>query len=241
MALTKYQLQTTQLLQNPSAANPLYSTADIITYINRARRQIAGEHQCIRALGNLALTIGNQVYSYANLNYGTTNSLVAGTFNVRMITVFNGAGQSFIDNVPFEWFNQYYTAQANPIRGIPTVWTQYAQGSLGSLLFYPIPSGNLVTSVDAAIYPVDLIDDTTIELLPDEWTDAVCFYAAFLALLSAQNNIRSAESDKMFQRYQEFGNRARSAATSDVLPFHFEKSGVKYAPNPGGIKPPQGK
>jgi hypothetical protein len=241
MALTKYQLQTTQLLQNPAAQSPLYATSDITTYINRARRQVAGEHQCIHAQATLALSFNNQVYTFSSFNYGPINNLVAGTFNVRMITLFASVGQTFVDNVPWEWFNQYYAAAANPIRGTPTIWAQFGQGSLGTLLFYPIPSGNIVAAVDAVVFPIDLVDDTTIELIPDEWTDAICFYAAFLALLSAQNNIRSAEADKMFERYQEFGNRARAAATSDVLPFHFEKSGVKYAPNPGGIKPPQGK
>ena len=51
--LTEYIARTQKLLQHPvPATNPLYSQADITGYINTARKQLAGEGQCIRRICN---------------------------------------------------------------------------------------------------------------------------------------------------------------------------------------------
>lgn len=65
MALTAYLAATNRLLQNPIPANPLYSTADLTTYINEARQQLAGDAQCIRATGTANLTAALQFYPFS--------------------------------------------------------------------------------------------------------------------------------------------------------------------------------
>ena len=54
-----------------------------------------------------------------------------------------------------------------------------------------------------------MYDSTTPEAIPYLWTDAVPFFAAYYALLSAQAGQRQGDADRMFARYQEFTNRAR--------------------------------
>jgi hypothetical protein len=77
------------------------------------------------------------------------------------------------------------------------------------------------------------VNDTTAEAIPYLWTDAVPYFAAYLALLSSQTGARTADADKMMQRYTEFVERAKRAATGDVLPWQYQGQ-----PVPGGLNTP---
>ena len=71
----------------------------------------------------------------------------------------------------------------------PPVWCcQFGQGTSGSIKLYPIPDQSYQSQWDALCLPSPLEDDTSFEAIPEPWTKAVPYYAAFLALLS-----RSAE------------------------------------------------
>jgi hypothetical protein len=60
-----------------------------------------------------------------------------------------------------------------------------------------------------------LASDATIEAIPYPWTEAVPFYAAWLALMTVQ---RQADADKMMVRYMELMSRARQETTPTFLP-----------------------
>lgn len=83
--------------------------------------------------------------------------------------------QAYIRQYPFQF--QY----------VPTFYTQLGQGANGSLLFYPLPSQIYQYELDCIILPQNLIDDLSVELIPQPWQDAVPFYAAFLAFGELQN------------------------------------------------------
>jgi hypothetical protein len=77
-------------------------------------------------------------------------------------------------------------------------------------------------------FPITLASDSDPEAIPYLWTDAVPYFAAYLALLSAQSQARQADAERMFSRYSEFLNRARRFATPSVL------SGI-YPQNPSPV------
>lgn len=234
--LNQYILQTQQLLQNPASPVALYSSSDLTSYINRARGQIAGEHACIRFRGSLSTVAAQQSYNFSSISLSGGTGL-GGILAVRMLTLATSTGNALINNVPWEWFNQYAIVQPTTLTGTPHVWAQYAQGANGSLLLNPVPTGVSVISVDCVCYPIPLVDDTTAEAIPYEWTDAVPFFAAYFALLSSQSGQRQADADRMMERYQFFANRARAAATPGTLPFQFDKSSPVFPATPAGIAP----
>jgi hypothetical protein len=161
---------------------------------------------------------------------------VQGVLNVRAVWIFQGSGSTYINPDSFESFSLYNLNNLDPTPGLPTVWAQYGQGALGSIVFDPVPSTAWQVQLDCVVYPIPLVDDTTVEIIPYLWTDAVPYFAAYLALLSAQTGIRTQEADAMFKRYQEFVARARRAATPAAVPWLFEQTQI-----PGGISPqPQG-
>ena len=75
--LSYYLTQLTQLLANPAAPSPLYATADLTTWINTARAQVAGETGCIRLIGSLPVTSVSQVYPFSAITTTVTGSVTA--------------------------------------------------------------------------------------------------------------------------------------------------------------------
>lgn len=238
--LTSYQTDTLNLLQAPAAPSNLYTTASLTRWINQARHQTAGEGECVRAMGTISVVAGTTTYPFSGVTFAVASSVsgVSRPFHVRSAWVAIGDGQKMLVARPFQWFANYYLNQVVPTTApYPSSWAQYGQGVTGSLRIYPTPTVDGTLSVDCVCDPIDLVDDTTVEALPYPWTDAVPYYAAYLALLSAQTGARQADANRMFQLYAEFVNRARKASTPSVLPYQFEQSPSLVRGNQLGVQP----
>ena len=220
--LTAYLTQTQRLLQNPPASQQLYSTSDLTAYINLARGQLALEEACIRVLGTLSITSATNPYAFTSIvTSGTTG--VQGVNLVRMATYNVSGGQKFIVPRPWEWYNRYLACQISIANAPPQQWSQYAQGSKGSLYFYPVPDTTYSVNLDTVCYPINLTLDTDPEAIPYPWTDAIPYYAAYFAYMSAQ---REDDADKMFAKYEIFATRARKLSTPEVLGDQYSQKGM---------------
>ena len=239
--LLAYLNATARLLQNPAAPSPLYSTADLTTYINSARGQLAGEAECIRFMGSLSLTLGTRVYPFSAIVLtGGSAAGIQGVLNVRTAWYQVGNGQKWMRPRPFEWFSLYELNSPVPSSGAPQTWAQFAQGALGSIYVSPLPDGAYTLPLDCVCYPIPLVDDSTVEAIPYLWTDAVPYYAAYLALMSAQTGARTQEALGMFKLYSEFVSRARQASTPSVLSAQYAQVPSPVRANQLGIQPAQG-
>jgi hypothetical protein len=232
--LTSYLTQVTRLLQNPSVANlALYATADLTAYINQARGQIAGEGECVRVYGTLALTGGTLSYPFSAISVDPLATLgIQGVFNVRGATVGVAMGQAWMRPRSFPYFQLYFLNNPVPVQDRPVEYSQYGQGESGSLYFNPVPNIPYTASLDCVCAPAPLVDDTTPEALPYPWTDCVQYFAAYMALLSAQ---RTSDADAMFSRYQTFMTRARTMSNGKVNPGQYPQSPNPTRPNQLGV------
>lgn len=237
--LDEYVTRTQRLLQNPAPANGLYTTALIEDYVNIARKQCAGEGQCIRRIGTLSTVIGQREYSFAGINVGVQATTgIAGVYNVRRINYGIGDGQQYVTPRPWEWFDQYclnnpvpIDASATPNSRPPTNWAQFGQGSAaptggsgqsGSFYLDPIPDDAYTLYLDCMCYPATLADNNTIEAIPYPFTDAVPFFAAYYALLGTQLQARRADAEAYYGYYQTFLERARNISNAAVLTWQYE-------------------
>lgn len=168
---------------------------------------MAADAECIRLEGSLALVNGTRGYTFSQIT--TTLTTVSSVIAVRSIK--NGATP--IDFRNYEWFKQYYLN--NGLTGTPLRCAQLGQGVSGTLVFNPTPNAALTLSLDCVYLPNALVDDTTVEAIPSLWTDAIPFYAAWLALQSLQ---RQADANAMLERYQLLIRRGRQLATPSELP-----------------------
>ena len=69
-----------------------------------------------------------------------------------------------------------------------------------------------------------------------QYADAVPYYAAYLAFLSAQ---RAADADRMWQQYQTFAARARQMSNGPVNPTQYPQGGNPVMNNQLGNQPQQ--
>jgi hypothetical protein len=224
--LNAYILNTQRLLQNPPAPATLYSTTDLTSYINTARGQLAGEAECIRRIATIQTVIGQRNYNFSSLTIG--DAAVAGVIHVRRISYNVGQGARWFNPRPWEWFDLFYLNNPVPQNGPPKNWSQYGQGSAGtnatgggtmsSGSFYIDPPPDIVYTLncDCVCYPIALAQDADPEAIPYLWTDAVPFFAAYYALLSAQSPARQADASRMMERYAEFVKRARQSSNPSV-------------------------
>jgi hypothetical protein len=235
--LAQYQAQTSQLLQNPSAPTALYSTAILTSYINIARGQLAGvEGKCIRQIGSLVLVPGQRVYPFSSINLGTQAVTgIAGAIHVNHVFYAVGGGLQWFRPRPWEWFVQYLLNNPTPKSGPPLRWVQYGQGAApppsvsgsgpgagGTLYVDPLPDIAYTLTLDCTCFPQPLAIDTDIEAIPYLWTDAVPYFAAYLALLSSQTSARMQEALKYKELYSEFCVRARDAANPVPLNYMYQ-------------------
>lgn len=220
MALASYLALTQALLQNPNAPNKLYNDVQITGYINQARGQLAGDSQAIKRIGSYSLTTGSWgPYPFSGIVITDTN--VAGVLNVRQQWYPIGTGQIWFRSRPWPWFSIYHLNTAAPVQGPPKEWAQYAEGEAGSIYIGPQPDQDYAISADCACFPIDLIDDSTVEAIPAPWTIAIPYYAAYLALLSSQTMTRLQDALEMFQLYEKFVGRARQFSTPEIIPGNF--------------------
>jgi hypothetical protein len=242
MALTAYETQTQALLQLPGASpQTLYPIANIDTWINIARGQLAGEGECIRVIATIPTVVGQRNYNFSALNTGVAATTgIQGVIHVRRITLSVASGQRWIAPRAWPWFDLYYMNNPVPQNGLPKNWAQYAQGVNGSFYLDPPPDNIYQLNCDCVCYPINLASDTTVEAIPYLWTDAVPFFAAYYALLSSQTSARQADAERLFGHYQTFVGRARQFANPSVNRFLYEQAGDPAQANAYGLQAGKG-
>ena len=232
--LTAYNTQTKRLLQNPGAPTSLYNDTDVNSYINTARGQLAGEGMCVRAIGTIATVPGQRVYNFSALSLGTSAVTgIQGAININTIWISVAQGQAWIRPRSWEWFGLYHLNNPVPANAVPQVWSQFGQGAAppsggssfgGSLYLDPPPDQVYTLNCDCTCYPITLTSDTTVEAIPYLWTDAIPFFAAYYALLSAQTSMRMADAERYLQTYKLFVDRARKAANPLVNNYMYQQA-----------------
>lgn len=245
--LTNYLTDTRNLLQLPGASsNSLYSDANLTRFINKARGQLAGEAECIRVQATIPTVIGQQPYNFSSLNTGVQATTgVQGVINVRSIRYGIASGTLWIPPRPWEWFEFYELNNPAPVSGPPKTWSQYGQGAApgwsgsgasGSLYISPPPDIIYQLNCDCVCFPQALAADGDVEAIPYLWTDAVPFFAAYFALLSAQTNARMNDALNYYKQYKEFVDRARRASNATPNRWQYEQAGDPAQAAKMGIK-----
>ena len=207
MALTNYLTQVTRLLQNPPASPNLYTVSDLTYYINVARNQLAVETMCVRS--NVGLTLSGSQQQYPLSSITPSGSGISAIVNVQTAYYASGGGYVYLNPRQWTYFNVFMLCVPSVPTGAPTDWTQYSTGANGVLYFNPVPNTTFNVLLDAVCTPIPLVNDATVEAIPYPYTDAVPFFAAYYAYMSAQ---RGADADAMFARYKEFVFRAQMAS-----------------------------
>ena len=203
MALNSY-ISLTQL-QLHDTAGVFFSVPNLTTWINIARSQLASETQCVRQL-QIVNTVNNQeTYAFptnVNLAGGVLN-----TVSVMGISVPWGTFKPTLTYMPWSNFQAFLRAYNQQIQGYPEVWSQFNRN--GPVYLWPIPSAVFAAEWDTSCNVINLATDTDPEAIPYPFTDAIPYFAAYLANLYAQ---REKEAETSYKLYRQFVATANKSA-----------------------------
>lgn len=157
----------------------------------------------------LTTTVGQEVYQFS-----TANTIIAASvpgadklIGIASVSVNIGSTKPTLDFWDFPSF-QAYARSANWGQNNPAIWSQYGQGETGSLYVFPVPSARAQMEWDCFVVPLDLSVSQTVDLIPEPWSEAVIYYAAYLAYLYAQRkddaNTMMSESTRLMLEYRQF-------------------------------------
>ena len=166
---------------------------------------------------------GQEVYTFASVNpiiqdnFPGFERIIA----LQSVAVSWGSWKPSMRNLPWSLFQAYCRAWNIGEENYPTVWSQYGQGENGSIYLYPIPSTICQMDWDCYCSPIDLLTNEDIEALPHPFTEAVPFYAAYWAYMSAQNQDMA---EVMWTNYSRMMKEARSYVSPAMIPDYYGSS-----------------
>lgn len=190
-----------------------FSPQTLTSYVNRARRRIASASGCVRVTPEGTQTVPNQeVYPFS-----MWTALVQATPGVREILAVRslaiaigegeGAWRPMWNRLPYTDFAARFKIWNRAWVGTisyPGFYAQYSFGIGGSLHLAPIPSQQQPMMIDCSCMPFPLLSDNDPECIVYPWTDAVAYYAAFLALMQQQRAQDAAVLLQIFQAEMPF-------------------------------------
>lgn len=162
--------------------------------------------------------VGQEVYAFSTLStvLGTpTSAGINAVIGVQSVSISWGSLKPTLDYIDWSGFQAYYRSYNLGSQNYPAIWSQYGQGVAGSFYLWPIPAIASPMEVDCYCLPVDLVDDTTADALPDPWPNAIQWRAAVYAYQSAQRRDDAANNDAMYRKFLA-ENRAGGANPARV-------------------------
>ena len=231
MGLYTYQQITRRLLNDQGFAQ--FNEFDLRDWVNTARQQIAAEGECIRITGTITVSPPTILYPFSTIVLSTVTG-IQGPITVRTMNFTVATGALRVLPRPWPWYELYELCNPVPVGAAPRIYSQYGQGLNGSI-YINVPDSFYTLNVDCACLPVVLTDNTSVEAIPYPWTDAVPYYATYMALMTAPGMDQAA--DRMFQLYNLFMGRARQGSTPTVLPAQYEQQADPTLANKLGSQP----
>lgn len=159
------------------------------------------------------LNIGQEVYPFSSFDF-SANPGVGAAYYVRSVAIIYSNYRYLIPFYSFSVYQGYIRQYPFQYQYVPEFATQFLQGTSGDLFLFPLPSQTYQFEVDCQCLPLDLVDNLSVEAIPDPWTDAVPFYAAHLAYLELQDFNRAQGYLAMYEKFtQNFSNFVRIGRT----------------------------
>jgi len=159
------------------------------------------------------LVYAQEVYPFSAMPLGNAPG-VSSIFAIKSVAIIYDNYRYILPMYSFSTYQGFVRQYPNQYLYVPTLSCQYGQGVSGSLYMYPLPSQAYSFQVDAFCLPSDLALDTDVEAIPLPWTDAVPYFAAYLAKLEMQdaNGAKAMLElfDTFIQRYSVAARPGRS-------------------------------
>lgn len=146
------------------------------------------------------LNEAQEVYPFANVDLSAFPG-VGEIYMVKSVSIIYANYRYSLPCYDFSTYQARIRQYPFQYQYVPTVCAQYGQGASGSLYMYPLPSQTYQMEWDCFCTPIDLVDDQSVEALPDPWTEGVVYMAAYLAYMSIQNMNAARTQLELFEKF----------------------------------------
>jgi hypothetical protein len=194
-ALTDYKAQVQDLLHDPLGS--MWPVSSLPRYINEARNRVAKDTKCLRQV------ITNAQYPVLVFNQGTEfitpQTFLPAPFGANLadvlgISITVNQQRLKLIQKPYTWLDAWMRSWVGYQQ-----WPQYfARVSAIQIVIAPIPNIAYTCDWDISVMPPPLQTDTDIEQIPNGFTEAVQYYAAYKAKLNQQSQ---GEADMFLKDY----------------------------------------
>lgn len=161
------------------------------------------------------LNQGQEVYPFSGIDLSMNPGCDAVYF-VRSISILYNNYRYSLPVYSFSIYQAMIRQYPFQYQYVPTFASQFGQGVGGSFYVYPLPSQTYQYELDCQCTPIDLIDDRSVEAIPQPWQDAVKFYACHLAMTELQNYNAAQYFLVLYEKFaQRFSNYARAGRVTN--------------------------
>jgi len=165
------------------------------------------------AINNTCMTIpGVERYPYIGFFNNFLKAQYAGVDKVLDTIAcsvnWGGTTRPNLDWMPWDEFQAYCRAYAVLNMSYPAVWSVFNDGPQGEIWMFPVPSQYNEIELDVTCQPLDLIDDSTFDAIPEGFQEALKYGAAAIAFESSG---RYAQAQAMEDRFADNLGVARVA------------------------------
>lgn len=156
---------------------------------------------------------GKEVYKFSDVDLSMFPG-VESIYMVRSISVLFSQFRYSLAVYSMSVYQAQIRQWSQQWRYVPACATQFGQGNSGTLMAYPVPSQSYQWEWDCACLPSDLVDDQSVEAIPEPWTEAVPYWAASMAYEELQNLNASTyyfkKFDTLLQRFSDYSRVGRA-------------------------------
>lgn len=132
------------------------------------------------------LNQGQEQYNFSSIYLGGVPG-AAEVFAVRSASIIYANYRYSLPMYSFSTYQAMIRQYPFQYQYVPAFFSQLGQGAAGSLFFYPLPSQTYQYELDCQVLPSNLVDNQSVELIPQPWQDAVPYFAGHLAFAELQN------------------------------------------------------
>ena len=125
-------------------------------------------------------------YSFTNINVSMFPG-IGSVLTIRSVSVIYANYRYSLPMYSFSTYQAMIRQYPYQYTYVPTFCSQFGQGAAGSFFAYPWPSQLYQWEFDCTCLPQDLIDNQSVEAIPQPWADVIPYFAAHLAFAELQN------------------------------------------------------
>lgn len=159
------------------------------------------------------LNQGQEVYNFADIDL-SGNPGCGAVFYIRSLAVIYANYRYVLPVYSFSEYQAKIRQYPFQYQYVPTFAAQFGQGTKGSFYVYPLPSQTYQFELDCLCLPTDMLDNSSVEIIPDPWTDAVPYMAASLGFAELQQYNASRFYSDQYEKFAlSYSNYTRVGRT----------------------------